>query len=398
MNDTPSGERLHISLFGRRNAGKSSLMNAITGQVAAVVSEVAGTTTDPVKKAMELLPVGPVLIIDTPGFDDEGELGELRVARTRQVLEKTDVALLVMDECVGKTEDDAKLVSLFSQRNIPFLEVYTKGDLCVSSEKKTGLHVSAETGQGIEKLKEEIAKLAAECKELPPLVRDLVQPGELVVLVTPIDSSAPKGRLILPQQQIIRDLLDGGAVSIVCKETELTQTLESLARKPSLVITDSQVFERVAAETPEDIRLTSFSILMARRKGLLDAAVKGIAAIESLKDGDAVLICEGCTHHRQCGDIGSVKLPHWLFEHTAKTLSISICSGSDFPEDLSGYALVVHCGGCMLNERTVEYRVNIAEAQGVPITNYGTIIAYMKGILARSLAVFPAHWDGRSFS
>ena len=387
MNETPSGERLHIGLFGRRNAGKSSLINAITGQVTAIVSETPGTTTDPVSKAMELLPIGPVVFIDTPGMDDENELGALRVARARQVMEKTDIALLVIDASVGKNADDEHVAQQLARRNIPFLEVYTKADLCPSS----GVCVSAQTGQGIEELKQRIAELATDRKEVPPLVRDLVNPGELVVLVTPIDSAAPKGRLILPQQQTIRDVLDGDAMAIVCKETELARTLAALNQKPALVITDSQAFPQVAAQTPEDVPLTSFSILMARRKGLLDAALRGIAAIGTLQDGDTVLICEGCTHHRQCGDIGSVKLPRWLAGHTQKALTIRLCSGSDFPEDLSGYALVVHCGGCMLNERAVASRVHLTEAQGVPITNYGTLIADINGILPRSLAVFPAY-------
>ena len=390
MNDVPSGERLHIGLFGRRNAGKSSLLNVLTGQAAAVVSETPGTTTDPVSKAMELLPIGPVVFIDTPGFDDAGGLGELRVARTRQVLEKTDIALLVMDACVGKTEDDEELAHLLSQRGIPFLAVYTKDDLCGAAEDAPELRVSAETGQNIEILKEQIARLASQRQEPPPLVGDLVRPGDLVVLVTPIDDAAPKGRLILPQQQTIRDLLDIGAVVVACKEIELAQTLSYLAKKPALIITDSQVFQQVAAEAPEDIPLTSFSILMARRKGLLDAAVRGITAIAALKDNDTVLICEGCTHHRQCGDIGSVKLPRWMADYTGKTLNIQLCSGNDFPDDLSKCALVVHCGGCMLGERAVLNRVHLAEEQGVPITNYGTLIAHMNGILARSLAPLPA--------
>ena len=391
MNNTPSGERLHIGLFGQRNAGKSSLLNAIAGQSVSVVSEVAGTTTDPVYKAMELLPIGPVMLIDTPGFDDAGRLGELRVARTRQVLEKTDIALLVMDARTGKTKDDENLVELFAQRNIPFLEVYTKSDLCSATSERTDLLVSAYTGQNIKELKEQIIQTMAKYKEPPPLVGDLVRSGDLVILVTPIDSAAPKGRLILPQQQTIRDLLDSSAIAVVCKETELVPTLKSMSQKPTLVITDSQAFRQVATEIPSDIPLTSFSILMARRKGLLDTAVRGISALASLRDGDTVLICEGCTHHRQCGDIGSVKLPQWLGQLTKKNLNIKLCSGNDFPENLSSYSLVVHCGGCMLNERAMHYRVRLAAAQGIPLTNYGILIAHMNGILARSIAPFSIH-------
>ncbi|MDL2274400.1 [FeFe] hydrogenase H-cluster maturation GTPase HydF [Oscillospiraceae bacterium OttesenSCG-928-G22] len=390
MNETPSGERLHIGLFGRRNAGKSSLMNALTGQAASVVSDVAGTTTDPVRKAMELLPIGPVVFIDTPGFDDEGNLGGLRVERTRQMLETVDVALLLIDAAAGKSETDDALETLFAARDIPYLTVYTKQDLALESEMGEGLRVSAKTGHNIPKLKEQIVKTAANRREPPPLLGDLVRPGDFVVLVTPIDDAAPKGRLILPQQQAIRDLLDRGAVAVVTKETELSHTLKTLGRNPALVVTDSQAFEQVAAETPEDVRLTSFSILMARRKGLLEAAVRGVAAIETLREGDTVLVCEGCTHHRQCGDIGSVKLPRWLARHTGKNLNIRLCSGADFPEDLSDTALVLHCGGCLLNERAMAHRVRAARTQNVPITNYGTAIAYMKGILPRSLEIFPA--------
>ncbi len=389
MNATPSSERLQIGLFGQRNAGKSSLINAITGQAVALVSETPGTTTDPVRKAMELPPIGPVLLIDTPGFDDEGGLGELRVARSRQILDQIDLALLVMDGCRGKTEADETLERLFSERKLPFLRVYTKSDLCVPSNMEAGLRVSAQSGENIAQLKEAIAALAAARREPPPLVADLVQAGDLVLLVTPIDESAPKGRLILPQQQTIRELLDAGALPLLCKETELRRALSSLAQAPALVITDSQVFDAVAAQTPAHIPLTSFSILMARRKGLLAAAVQGIAAIGALKDGDEVLICEGCTHHRQCGDIGSVKLPRWLAEYSGAALGLSFSSGQDFPEDLSKHALVVHCGGCMLSERTVSQRVRAAGVQGVPITNYGTLIAHINGILPRSLGIFP---------
>lgn len=388
LNATPAGERFHIGLFGRRNAGKSSLINAITGQPLAVVSDIKGTTTDPVYKAMELLPLGPVMLVDTPGFDDEGSLGELRVKKAKEVLEKIDLALLVMDAADGKSATDAELTDLFRERSIPHLEVYTKGDT-FAGEIADGLLVSATTGANIHELKETMARIAANKKEAPPLIGDLVVPGDLVVLVTPIDTAAPKGRLILPQQQMIRDLLDHGAMAVVTRETELTQTLKSLGTPPKMVVTDSQVFAKANAETPAQIPLTSFSILMARRKGLLNAAVQGIAAISELKDGDSVLICEGCTHHRQCEDIGSVKIPRWLREATRKDLNIVLTAGNAFPADLSPYRLIVHCGGCMLNERAMGYRVTEARKQGVPITNYGILIAWMTGILGRSLEIFP---------
>lgn len=388
LNATPAGERFHIGLFGRRNAGKSSLINAITGQPLAVVSDVKGTTTDPVYKAMELLPLGPVMLVDTPGFDDEGSLGELRVKKAKEVLEKIDLALLVMDATDGKSATDTQLTDLFRERSIPHLEVYTKGDT-FAGEIADGLLVSATTGDNIHELKETMARIAANKKEAPLLIGDLVEPGDLVVLVTPIDTAAPKGRLILPQQQMIRDLLDHGAMAVVTRETELAQTLESLGTPPKMVVTDSQAFAIADRETPATIPLTSFSILMARRKGLLNAAVQGIAAIGELKDGDTVLICEGCTHHRQCEDIGSVKIPRWLHEATGKDLNIVLTVGNDFPADLSPYSLIVHCGGCMLNERAMGYRVAEAQKQGVPITNYGILIAWMTGILGRSLEIFP---------
>lgn len=390
LQETPRAERVHIALFGRRNSGKSSVANAITGQALSVVSDVGGTTTDPVYKSMELLPIGPVVIIDTPGFDDTGALGALRVQRTRHVLEKTDVAVLVMDAAAGKTETDRELIRLFREREIPYVEVYNKADLPgVEPDGGQGLLVSAQTGQSIPALKMRIADLARMEEHAPPLVGDLIQPRDFVVLVTPIDSAAPKGRLILPQQQVLRDVLDSGAVAIVTKESELAHTLESLGKAPALIVTDSQAFAEVAALVPAEVPLTSFSILMARRKGLLDAAVQGIAAVDTLRDGDRVLVCEGCTHHRQCGDIGSVKIPRWLEKHTGKQLDIQLCSGADYPDDLSAYALVIHCGGCMLNERTVRYRVQLARQQGTPITNYGIAIARMKGILQRSLEMFP---------
>ena len=412
LNDTPSGERVHIGFFGRRNAGKSSLVNAVTGQEMAVVSDVKGTTTDPVRKAMELLPIGPVMIIDTPGFDDAGALGEKRVQRTKQILNRTDVAVLVVDGTEGLAECDRELIGIFEEKEIPYLIVYNKADLVepVSAggrpETETSnravvpktdgkesadriVYVSALRGEGIYELKEKIAEFGRSASEPRPLVSDLVGPADLVVLVIPIDSSAPKGRLILPQQQVIRDILEAGGAAICVKDTELSEVLAKLPGKPALVITDSQAFGRVSADVPENVLLTSFSILMARYKGLLDTAVEGVAAIDRLKDGDTVLIAEGCTHHRQCEDIGTVKIPAWLHKHTGKDLKIETCSGQSFPEDLSPYALVIHCGGCMLNEREVRYRMKCAKDQGVPITNYGIAIAYMHGILKRSVEVFP---------
>lgn len=393
LNATPSSERVHIGFFGRRNAGKSSVVNAVTGQDLAVVSDVRGTTTDPVSKAMELLPIGPVVIIDTPGIDDEGTLGELRVRKTRQVLNKTDVAILVIDSTIGRTQVEDELIQIFKAKEIRYLLVYNKSDL-LSADASLNLEenaclVSAETGNGIYELKEAIGKLAAVEDSGRRIVADLLQPDDLVVLVTPIDSAAPKGRLILPQQQTIRDVLEADAISVVVKETQLVQALNGLSRKPAMVITDSQAFARVSEDTPQDIPLTSFSILMARYKGQLQGAVQGAAAIESLQNGDTVLISEGCTHHRQCGDIGSVKLPNWLKKYTGKELNIKLTSGTEFPDDLSPYKLVIHCGGCMLNEREMKYRQKCAEDQDVPFTNYGVAIAYMQGILKRSIGLFP---------
>lgn len=393
LNATPSGERVHIGFFGRRNAGKSSVVNAVTGQDLAVVSDTRGTTTDPVSKAMELLPIGPVVIIDTPGIDDEGALGELRVRKTKQVLNKTDVAILVVDSTLGCSEAENELIQIFEEKKIKYLIVYNKCDL-LSDEKRLELEkeaclVSATEKTGIYELKEAIGKLAASEEPKQPLVADLVQPNEFVVLVVPIDSAAPKGRLILPQQQTIRDLLESGAVPIVTRETELKATLEQLGKKPAMVITDSQAFAKVSAETPREIPLTSFSILMARYKGQLHGAVLGAAAIEKLQDGDTVLISEGCTHHRQCDDIGTVKLPRWLKEHTGKDLQFQFSSGTSFPEELSQYQLIVHCGGCMLNEREMQYRQKCAADQNIPFTNYGIAIAYMQGILQRSIEIFP---------
>lgn len=383
MNQTPSGERTHIGFFGRRNAGKSSLVNAVTGQELAVVSDVKGTTTDPVTKAMELLPLGPVLIIDTPGFDDEGALGEKRVRKTKQILNKTDIAVLVVDATEGLKECDRELLAIFQEKKIPHLVVYNKCDL----KEADGFCVSAMTGLGIQELKEKIAALKP-ADNGKKIISDKLKPGDFAVLVVPIDSAAPKGRLILPQQQTIRDILDAGAIAIVVKESELADTLKNLGKTPAVVITDSQVFKNVAQIVPREVPLTSFSILMARYKGLLEEAAKGVYAVSNLKDGDKILISEGCTHHRQCEDIGTVKIPRWIRGFTDKDITIETSSGGGFPEDLTQYALVVHCGGCMLGEREVMYRVKCAADQGVPITNYGTLIAHMNGILERSLEIF----------
>ncbi len=401
LNDTPSANRIHIGFFGRRNAGKSSIVNAVTGQELAIVSDVKGTTTDPVFKAMELLPLGPVMIIDTPGIDDRGSLGELRIKKTRQVLNKTDVAVLVIDFAKGRTKEDEELIAIFKNKKIPFLVIYNKADLknenTIHSEKITGndfenaneMAVSARTGYNVDKLKERIAALAHTTESKFMLVGDLLQPSDFVVLVTPIDKAAPKGRLILPQQQTIRDILEADAAAIVVKEYELREALSNLGKKPKLVITDSQVFAKVSADTPKDIWLTSFSILFARYKGLLQTAVKGAKALEVLQEGDKVLISEGCTHHRQCDDIGTVKLPRWIKAYTGKQIIFESTSGMEFPGELSDYKLIVHCGGCMLNDREMKYRQKCARDQQVPITNYGILIAYMQGILKRSISMFP---------
>lgn len=390
LNDTPSGERVHIGFFGRRNAGKSSLVNAVTGQELAVVSDVKGTTTDPVYKAMELLPLGPVEIIDTPGYDDEGALGELRVRKTRQILAKTDIAVLVVDSSDAESPVERELIGLFEERSIPYLIVLNKTDISgASAAGENTVAVSARDKSGIHELKERIAALAASSTEEKHIVGDMLSPGDIVVLVTPIDAAAPKGRMILPQQQTLRDILDADAMAAVTKEFQLAQTLEGLAAPPRMVITDSQAFGYVSKIVPEDVPLTSFSILMARYKGFLETAVRGAAAIKGLRDGDTVLISEGCTHHRQCGDIGSVKLPALLKKYTGRELNIELSSGRDFPEELSPYALVIHCGGCMLNEREMIHRRSTAEGQGVPFTNYGIAIACMNGILPRSLSIFP---------
>ena len=390
MNDTPSGERVHIGFFGRRNAGKSSVVNAVTGQDLSIVSATKGTTTDPVYKAMELLPLGPVVIIDTPGFDDVGALGEERVRRTKQVLNKTDIAVVIIDAAEGRTSADDEVLKLIREKNLPYLVVYNKADLLErpGQAQDHEIYVSALKGEGIHELKERLACLKP-VETAAPIVSDLIQGGDFVVLVVPIDTAAPKGRLILPQQQTIREIIDNDSAAIVVKEYELRHTLDCLGQKPALVITDSQVFAKVSADTPPDVRLTSFSILMARHKGLLETAVRGVTAIEKLHDGDTVLIAEGCTHHRQCDDIGTVKIPRWLRNYTQKDIRIETASGRDFPDDLSGYALVIHCGGCMLNGREVQYRMKCAADQQVPITNYGIAIAYMQGILKRSLSVFP---------
>lgn len=393
MNETPSSDRVHIGFFGRRNAGKSSLVNRVTGQELALVSEVKGTTTDPVRKAMELLPLGPVVIIDTPGIDDEGKLGEMRVRKTRQVLNRTDVAVLVVDGTVGKAQADEDLVAIFREKEIPYLVVYNKADLVEEAKRQEGgqeeIWVSSATGWQIQELKERIARLTSTDDLTHRLVGDLLDPNDLAVLVVPIDKAAPKGRLILPQQQTIRDVLEAGASALVVRETELQQLLSDLGKKPKMVITDSQVFEEVSRLVPRDIWLTSFSILFARYKGNLRQAAAGAAALEGLKDGDKILISEGCTHHRQCNDIGTVKLPRWIRSYTGKEPEFFYSSGQDFPEDPEKYQLIVHCGGCMLNEREMKYRLKCAADQKIPMTNYGVAIAYMQGILSRCVEMFP---------
>lgn len=399
MNQTPSSERVHIGLFGKRNAGKSSVINAVTNQDIAIVSAVRGTTTDPVYKSMELLPLGPVMLIDTPGLDDEGELGALRVQKGLDVLRKTDIALLIVDGTAGMSPEDERLEEELKKRGLPYLVVFNKWDLVQeksAGEENSGaepederyIRVSARTGEGIQELKERLARMVPAGKE-KRLVGDLLEPQDLVVLVVPIDKAAPKGRLILPQQQTIRDVLESGAVSVVVREKELKETLKKLGTKPKLVITDSQVFGLVDRDTPEDILLTSFSILFARYKGNLAQAVRGAGALESLRDGDKILISEGCTHHRQCDDIGTVKLPRWIENYTGKKPEFVFTSGTGFERNLKEYHMIVHCGGCMLNEQEMQYRLKMAENQGVPITNYGILIAYMKGILERSLQPFP---------
>ena len=391
LNDTPSANRIHIGFFGCRNAGKSSVVNAITGQELAVVSDVLGTTTDPVQKAMELLPLGPVMIIDTPGFDDVGELGEKRIQKTKQILNRTDIAVLVIDAKKGFTATDKLLLALIQEKELPYLIIYNKSDLLekIPKEEEHSIYISVLEKIGIQECKEKLAHQIPTEDMTLQIVGDLLCPGDLAVLVIPIDSAAPKGRLILPQQQVIRDILEAGAAAVTVRNTELAKTLQKLEGKVRMVITDSQAFEEVAAIVPKEIPLTSFSILMARFKGYLETAVKGIQAVDSLKDGDRILVSEGCTHHRQCEDIGTVKLPNWLLKYTGKDLKFEWSSGREFKEDLSPYAMVIHCGGCMLNEREVKYRMKCAVDQGIPFTNYGIAIAYMKGILQRSIEPIP---------
>ena len=391
LNDMVSAERLHISFFGMRNAGKSSLVNAVTGQQLAVVSEVKGTTTDPVKKAMELLPLGPVVIIDTPGLDDEGELGRLRVQKAMQVLSSTDIAVLVVDAAIVLRELDRSLIACFRERKIPYITVYNKADLVCERQplEKHEIYASAVTGENIYALKEKLGAFAKQLQNPKHMVADLLSEGDVVVLVTPIDESAPKGRLILPQQMAVREVLDAHAVAVTCQDTELPRTLESLAVRPKMVITDSQEFERVSADTPVDIPLTSFSILMARYKGDLPTLAAGASALSHLKDGDKVLISEGCTHHRQCNDIGTVKMPAWIERFCKAKPEFIFTSGGEFPEDLSPYSLIVHCGGCMLTETAMKHRIETAISAGVPIVNYGIAIAQMHGILKRSVQMFP---------
>ncbi len=393
LNNTPSANRTHIGIFGRRNAGKSSIINAITGQNHAIVSDVLGTTTDPVPKAMELLPLGPVIMIDTPGLDDEGDLGTLRIQKAYQILNKTDIALLVIDASVGTTKEDLAILEKIHEKKIPCVIAGNKIDLCPSGKSQVDtsafsdpyIEVSSKDRQNIHELKELLAAQLPDSVNSKKIVGDLLKPMDLVILVVPIDSAAPKGRLILPQQQTIRDVLDVGATALVVRETELKDTLASIGRKPRLVITDSQAFKQVSKDTPSDVPLTSFSILFARYKGNLDSLVRGAQMLDSLKDGDHILISEGCTHHRQCEDIGTVKMPKWIRSHTEKDLTFSFTSGGEFPLDLSPYQLIIHCGGCVLNEKEMKYRIRCAEDAGIPMTNYGTAIAHMNGILERAL-------------
>ncbi len=387
MNTTPNAERVHIGIFGKRNAGKSSLINAMTGQDLAIVSDIAGTTTDPVSKAMELLPLGPVVMIDTPGLDDVGELGTQRIRKAMQVMNKCDLAVVVVDASEGITDAHQDLLARLEAKNIPHILAMNKCDLldAVPVDTQAQRYVSAATGVGIYALKEAIAHLVPTGDNGRRIIADLLQPNDFVVLVVPIDSAAPKGRLILPQQQTIRDILEAGANAIVCRDTELKATLEKLGQPPRMVVTDSQAFKRVSADTPKDVPLTSFSILFARYKGRLDRAVHGVTALDRLKDGDTVLIAEGCTHHRQCDDIGTVKLPKWIETYTGKSLHFTFTSGGSFPDDLSPYQLIVHCGGCMLNEREMKYRIAHAQDKEIPMTNYGILISYVNGILSRAV-------------
>ena len=389
MNDTPQSERIHIGIFGCVNAGKSSIINAITDSDLAIVSEHRGTTTDPVTKSMEILPLGPVVLMDTPGYDDDSELGEQRIKKARQTLNRADIAVLVLDGVIGMTDPDETLLNIILEKKIPYVIVYNKKDIGFAtpdiSKDDHIIFASARTGEGIHELKELLGRLIPEASKKKPLISDLISPGDMIVLVCPIDESAPKGRLILPQQMMIRDILDTGAMAVVCREHELKKTLEGLSQKPAMVITDSQAFKVVDEIVPHDIPLTSFSVLMARYKGFLDTAVEGVKAIDSLRDGDVVLMAEGCTHHRQCNDIGTVKIPNWLKKHTGKSIVIETCSGKDFPEELTRYSLIIHCGGCMITEREVMYRMKCAVDQGVPFTNYGTAIAAITGALDRSI-------------
>ena len=397
LNSTPSSERVHIGIFGKRNAGKSSVINAITNQSLAIVSDIKGTTTDPVSKAMELLPLGPVMIIDTPGLDDVGELGKMRIQKSYQVLNKSDIGILVVDGTLGQTDEDKALINKFKEKNIPYIVVMNKLDLVREQQnideneinsKSNTIWVSSTTKENIYELKEMIAKQAPTDEPKFKIVGDLLNPSDFVVLVVPIDKAAPKGRLILPQQQTIRDILEAGANAIVVKENELKNTLENLGKKPKLVITDSQVFSKVSTDTPKDILLTSFSILFARYKGDLKETVKGVKTLENLKDNDTILISEGCTHHRQCDDIGTVKIPKWITKYTNKKINFEFTSGTEFPYDLSKYKMIIHCGGCTLNEREMKYRVKCAQDQNIPFTNYGILIAYTQGILKRTLEPF----------
>ena len=397
LNSTPSSERVHIGIFGKRNAGKSSVINAITNQSLAIVSDIKGTTTDPVSKAMELLPLGPVMIIDTPGLDDVGELGKMRIQKSYQVLNKSDIGILVVDGTLGQTDEDKALINKFKEKNIPYIVVMNKLDLVREQQnideneinsKSNTIWVSSTTKENIYELKEMIAKQAPTDEPKFKIVGDLLNPSDFVVLVVPIDKAAPKGRLILPQQQTIRDILEANAIAIVVKENELKNTLKNLGKKPKLVITDSQVFSKVSTDTPKDILLTSFSILFARYKGDLKETVKGVKTLEDLKDNDTILISEGCTHHRQCDDIGTVKIPKWITKYTNKKINFEFTSGTEFPYDLSKYKMIIHCGGCTLNEREMKYRVKCAQDQNIPFTNYGILIAYTQGILKRTLEPF----------
>ena len=390
LNNTPNADRIHIGIFGKRNAGKSSIINAITSQNLAIVSAVEGTTTDPVSKAMELLPLGPVVMIDTAGIDDVGVLGEMRVKKTYQVLNKTDIALLVVDSTTGMTDFDKDILARIQAKNIPCLIVYNKADLSpITVNGENEIAVSAVTRENIEELKERIARIVPEHSNEYPIIADKVGNNDVVVMVVPIDKAAPKGRIILPQQNTLRELLDCGCTVAVCRDTELSATLTTLQKKPKYIITDSQVFGKIASIVPDDVCLTSFSILFARHKGNLDELVRGVTALDNLKDKDTVLISEGCTHHRQCGDIGTVKLPEWVRKHTHKNICFEFTSGTEFPAELSKYSLIIHCGGCMLNEREMKYRIRCAKDNHIPITNYGMVIAYVNGILKRSLEIFP---------